>query len=280
MIVAGASKIGKSFLVLELCRALSLADNPFGCPDLYVPESARVLLIEDEVKEAGLQERGLKVFAGADYGLLNNNFFVLSGVPEIRFDSNMGWKLLDDAIAQVQPNVLVLDPFGRFIGGLDENRNDEMGKVLGKLDQILKNYQHNEMSLILTHHSKKPDTSAESKYDPLSPHSMRGASRMFANPDTIVMVQRLEDIKSAAGHKAWKVRMHFETRQSEGPDDVVLTVNRDDDLRVRFSHKLGGAPKLKQEPKPKVPPEQLKLAEAEPAKSAAPWFAEGAQRPR
>jgi RecA-family ATPase len=266
MFLAGASKIGKSFFALGLCRALSLGEAPFECPHLSVPLPARVLYVEDEVKERGLQERGKRVFAGVDLDLLDSNLWVLSGVPEIRFDTGDGMGLLRKAVEEVQPNVLMLDPFGRFIGGLDENNNAEMGKVLGRLDKLLKDYSKNDMSLILTHHAKKPDMSANSKFDPLSPHAMRGSSRFFANPDTIVMLDRLEDFRSKNGGRGWKVRAHFETRQSEGLDDAVFTVNERDDLRVRYAYSVGGdgkaIPKLKpEEVEKKKEPAQLKFAE-------------------
>jgi RecA-family ATPase len=276
MTIAAAPKVGKSFVSLEMSRALITAQAPFECPALSVPEPARVLYIEDEVKEKGLQTRGRLIFKGISTETLNTRMSILSGVPEIRFDDPHGWKLLRDALKEVEPNVLILDPYGRFIGGLDENRNDEMGKVLSKLDQIVKDYAHQEMSLILVHHCKKPDTSANSKYDPLSPHSMRGASRMYANPDSILMLDRTKEYRNREGRKAWEITGHAETRQAEGLSDFVCTMNDQSDLRVRFKTWKGEGLQEQKKKEQSITPPPLKLlgaqgklftgfAEAEPA---------------
>lgn len=254
MILAGASKIGKSFFCLELCRSLALGDSPFECPLLSVPEPARVLYLEAEVKQQGLQTRGRKIFQDVNLEYLNENLFVLTDLPELTFDQPRGFQLLRQALDEVQPNVVVIDPLGRFIGGLDENSNSEMAKVLGKLDVILKEHASSELALILAHHSKKPDTSANSTFNPLSPHAMRGSSRLFANPDSIIMADRVENYVNSQHGRAWKVKAHFETRQSEGLDDQLFTVNDRNDLRVRWVPPKGPMPKVNP---PAPPTEQL-----------------------
>lgn len=262
MILGGASKSFKSFFSLELCRALTLGDNPFGHPELTVPEPARVLLIEDEIKERGLQARGLEIFKGVNRDYLNEYFFVLSGETDVRLDTNKGFDLLYQAVEQTQPNVLVLDPMGRLIGGIDENRNDQVGIMLAKLDKLLAKYDHNEMSMIMLLHSRKPDTSKDSNFDPLSPHSIRGAGRWFANPDSIMMINKVKTYKNKDGRKAGKLAGRFEVRQGEGfAEDLGFTFNDQSDLRVRYSGQREGVPKVTLVEPPAPKEEQLKFAD-------------------
>lgn len=244
LFLAGASKTGKSFFCLELCRALALGDNPFGHPQLYVPEPARVLYVEAEVKQQGLQARGIPIFQGVNHQYLNEHLFVLTDVPEMQFDTQKGFGLLREALDAVQPNVLIIDPYGRFIAGLDENSNSEMNKVLTGFDRLLKDYKHNEMSLVLAHHAKKPNR-MDQQFDALSPHEMRGSSRFFSNPDSILMLDRDgQPYINPTGQAAWKVKGRLETRQAERLPDMNFTVNHRGDLRVHFTSEKGPVPKI------------------------------------
>lgn len=235
-----------------------------------VKEACRVLYVEDEVKERGVKERILTAFGDVDRRLLQNNLHVLSNKKELRFDTEKGFQHLTDAVELIKPHVLVLDPLGRFIGAADENDNTKMGMILDKLEGLLKAHKEREMSLILSHHSRKPGL--EDTFDPLNPHNMRGSSRFFANPDTILMLARSVKTtkQNAAGTKTWQVKGRFETRQSEGfPGDLIFSINRDNDLRVKFEREGAqageeGPPKLDPsiEKPSKKKPEQLKLAEA------------------
>lgn len=227
---------------------MALGTSPFNCPLLTVPEPARVLYMEAEVKEKGVQKRGRKIFHDVSKEELNENLYLLTDQPELQFDSPLGYKLLRQELDLVQPNILVIDPLGRFLGGLDENSNSEMNKVLTKLDQIIKEHSSREMALVIAHHSRKPDTSANSTFDPLSAHSMRGSSRFFSNPDSIIMMNRDtgKDYKNFKGEEAWQLTARFQTRQAAQLPDMTFNVNHEGDLRVRYAPKKGPPPKLSQ----------------------------------
>lgn len=261
MFVAGGSKIGKSFVCLEFCRALALGDNPFECPLLDVPRPTRTLYCEAEVKEQGVQSRGIPIFEGVNRDYLNENLFLLTDVPEMQFDQPKGFTLLRQALDSVQPEVLILDPLGRFIGGADENSNSEMNKILTGLDQILKDYRRNEMAVIIAHHTKKPNK-MDQEFDPLDPYEMRGSSRFYANPDSIFMLSRFGDYVNKDQKRAWRLNGRIITRQAESMEDFEFTVNDESDLRVRFVPKKGPAPKLTAAPLKKTEgPAQMSFRE-------------------
>jgi RecA-family ATPase len=69
LLFGGLEKIGKSFIGLEVARALSTGTPLFGYPDFVVEEKARVLLVEMEVGEYGLQDRTRAVFGKEDTGI-------------------------------------------------------------------------------------------------------------------------------------------------------------------------------------------------------------------
>ncbi len=258
MILAGASKSYKSFCSLELCRALSLGENPFGHPEITCPEAAKVLLIEDEVKEWGLQKRGRRVFEGVSASYLNEKMAVLSGVPDIRLDTQKGFDIIKANIDKHEPNILMLDPMGRLIGSIDENRNDLIGNILNKLDRVLATYASTNLSLIMVLHSKKPDTRKDSNWDPLSPHAISGAGKWFRNPDAILMINKTASYRNTQGQKAARIAGRWEIRQGEGFDiDHTFTFNDLGDLKVRYVGTRGPAPKINVAPAAPPTPQQL-----------------------
>lgn len=243
MFLAGADpKAGKSMFALELARALATASTPFDCPLLSVPETTRVLYVEQEIGEHGLQKRAQKIFTN-DIELVEKNLFYVSKVPDLKLNTNKGRALLDEFISAVQPGVLILDPLAQ-IHNYEEVDNTQIGKLFNTFAEVVRKYQHNDMSIVLIHHMRKKGGNSEGAIDPLSTHNYRGSSRFAADPDTLVTINRGEEFKSRQGRAAWKISVRWNTRQSEAPEDMIMTVNALDDLRVRWEAKKGAMPKL------------------------------------
>lgn len=232
LVFGGLAKIGKSFLMLEIARALAAGDIPFGHPQLEAQPPSRVLVIEQEVGEEGLQERARLIFAGEnalDYG---PNLWYVSKVPEMQLSTPAGRKILYSFVEQVQPNVLILDPIGRM-HGYDENKSDQIQELITGLDLLAKKYEPNGMSIVFSHHYGKPATGdPRNARDPLDPYNFRGSTKWFDCPDSLITVQRLGNLPTP--WKSWEVKVRFETRQAEPPEEVILGINEQNDLRVRF----------------------------------------------
>ncbi len=236
LLFGGHAKVGKSFLMLELARALATGAVPFGCPFLQTFGPCKVLLIEMELGEYGLQDRVKKIFAEEQPAVYGENMWYVTKVPSMQLDSDLGQQQLDAVLEKVQPNVLMLDPIGRF-HSCDENRSDEIQELLNFLEMLLQKYKHNQMSIIMSHHfGKKPGNMREAR-DPLDPYNFRGSSKWFDNLDSLITVNRLKDLD--VPWRAWNLEARFETRQGEPPEDVLMSVNREADLRVRFEHSMG-----------------------------------------
>lgn len=243
LLFGGAAKIGKSFMMLELVRALSTGERPFGHPQLWVPAPVRVLYVEREIGEVGLKKRIDKIFGPENEMLYGPLAHYVTKVPSLQVDTMEGKEMLDALCQQVQPNVLLLDPIGRMFTG-DENKSEDVQELFNSLERLIKRYAHNSMSIVIAHHSGKP--SFNPPKDPLDMYSFRGSSKWADCPDTILTVQRLGDIKR--DWKAWEVKVRFECRQDEPPEEAILTVNSERDLRVRFDRlvrkKWEGTPKI------------------------------------
>jgi RecA-family ATPase len=62
LLLGGEAKVGKSFIMLELCRALTTGTPFMDNPSLTVPEPLRTLYIDAEVGERTNKARVIKNF--------------------------------------------------------------------------------------------------------------------------------------------------------------------------------------------------------------------------
>ena len=232
LLFGGHAKVGKSFIMLELARALASGTSPFECHYFSVPEPVKVLVIEQELGPYGLQKRVKQVYKNVDDHILRENLWYVSRAPELQFDNLVGRKYIHDLIAEVQPNVLIIDPAGK-IHSYEENSNSDISRFWNHIDALLKEFRHLDMSLILSHHFGKPARDPRWEVDPLSPYNFRGASKWYDDPDCLVTVVRgLPMINTP--NEAWYIRTRWESRHGETPEDLVFSVNREGDLRVRY----------------------------------------------
>lgn len=261
LLFGGAAKIGKSFIMLELQRALSTGTQPFGCHKLTVGDPCKTLLIEQELGKYGLQKRIKSIFAEERKDVYGKNAYYVSKVPEMQLDDRDGRDLLMKLVDDVKPDILFLDPIGR-LHSYDENKADQIQQLFSNIECLLKIFEGSGMSVVISHHSNKPSQDPQSKRDPLDPYNFSGSAKFFNCPDTLMTVNRLKNLDTK--HKAWEIQVRFHLRQDEGLNDMVFTVNKENDLRVRYERTLGDEikpmKKVVEEGK-EMPKKQLRFAE-------------------
>ncbi len=263
LLFGGGAKIGKSFIMLELQRALSTGTQPFGCHKLTVGDPCKTLLIEQELGKYGLQKRVKSIFAEERKDVYGKNAYYVSKVPEMQLDDRDGREMLMKLVEDVKPDILFLDPIGRM-NSYDENKSDQIQQLFSHLDYVLKCFEGSGMSLVVSHHFNKPSNDPQSKRDPLDAYNFRGSSKWFDCPDSLITVNRLKNLDTK--WKSWEVQVRYQLRQDEGLNDMVFSVNRENDLRVRYERTLGDEikPMKKKEDEDLnkvMPKKQLKFAQ-------------------
>ncbi len=249
MLAGGHAKIGKSFLALECARALATGSKLFG--EFSVPQAARVLYVEQELGEYGLQKRSKKIFAGEPPRMIEENLWYVTQQPRMKLDDREGVDIFRHLVVDVKPQVLRLDPMGKLHSG-DENSNQDVEKVINSVERLKKIGEPWDMSVIMIHHfGKPPQKRGEELTDELSPYQFRGASKWFDAADTLMTCSRQRD---AEKKKWWELKCRFTVRHDEEQPDFVLEVNKDDDLRVKFRRSIAGVRKLVAAPLSEKPP--------------------------
>jgi len=232
LLFGGLAKTGKSMVMLNMALALATGTALFGFTLFRCPTPVRVLIVEQELGEIGLQARSRTLFKGLPPVHMDNLWYI-SKDPELQLDTQPGRKRLWEAVAQVRPAVLFLDPFGKM-HTQDDNSNQAVTILWRHIDRLIKDFADLQLSVVASHHFGKPLREPSGNFDLLSPYNFRGASQFYNDMDSLVTMHRFDSFNFA--HEAWKLRTRWGPNRHGGmpPEDLILSVNRNNDLRVLY----------------------------------------------
>lgn len=164
-VIVGAPKQLKTWLALNMARALSCGEPFVGNQAWQVPEAQRVLFVEEEGSQAKFVKRVQRVFAGVE-----------DAPFEVWF--KRGFNLIDETaveelhsyVCENQIDVVFLDPWQRMIPGIDENSASEQRAAWDAVHRL-----STVATVILLYHANK---SGSEDFD-----AMRGSSRGWGEVD-------------------------------------------------------------------------------------------------
>ena len=203
-IIGGEPKCGKSFLALDLAVAVAS-----GTPCLrYFPtcQCGRVLLFaaEDAVHIVRQRLAGIAAAAAVDFTSLEIHLIT---VPTLRLDRHEHQQALAATVVQLQPKLLVLDPFVR-LHGIDENVAAEVAPLLAYL-RSLQRCHHTAVALV--HHARKGAAHERGG------QALRGSSELHAWGDSNLYLRR----------SGQQLQLSIEHRAAPGVDRLPLTLKVD-----------------------------------------------------
>lgn len=200
-IVGGEPKCCKSFLALDLAVAVA-----GGVPCLRrfaVPDPGRVLLYAAEDAHPIVRRRleGIATAAGVD--LRDLDIQVITA-PTLRLDLAADRLALQEAVARLQPRLLILDPFVR-LHRIDENASGEVAPLLAYLRELQRRYA---LAVLVVHHAKKGAGNVRAG------QALRGTSEFHAWGDSNLYLRREGDTltlsvehRAAASQKPMKIAL-------------------------------------------------------------------------
>ncbi len=192
LLICGKPKAGKSFLSYNLGIALSEGISFAG---FKINKPRKVLMLSGEGGEFPNIAR-IKTMCESRGIMGNENLNVLFDA-RFKLDDENDYQLLSTKLEEYKPEVLVLDPLVKFHKS-NENSADEMGDVLGKLREIIKD--HN-LAIILIHHLGK------SEYN-----GARGSSAIVGEYDSYIEISK----------RGKEYTLKFDMRHVETPDEKIL----------------------------------------------------------
>ena len=189
-IVSGEPKCCKSFLALDLAVAVAA-----GVPCLRrfaVPTSGRVLLYAAEDAHPIVRRRLEGIAIAAGVALRDLDIQVITA-PTLRLDLPADRVALQEAVARLQPKLLILDPFVR-LHRIDENASGEVAPLLAYLRELQR--RHN-LAVLVVHHAKKGAGNVRAG------QALRGSSEFHAWGDSNLYLRRDGDtLTLAVEHRA------------------------------------------------------------------------------
>ena len=227
-------------LMLDMARALSMGGYLFLNEDFKCVEPCKVLILEQELGEYVLSDRCQKVWRDEkDLDRVNENLWYVSRSSHINFSTRVGLDLVRKWLDLVQPNVLILDPIGKMHHYM-ENDAQHVNSLMENLDALRDDYVHNSMSIVFSHHFGKANPDPDRSRDVLDPYNFRGSTKWIDDVDTIITGVRpkkwtfIENPGTPQKYKWWKLRLGFTLRAGQEPENIVVSINEFNDLRVRF----------------------------------------------
>lgn len=237
--MGGETKIGKTFINLNLARSVALGKPLFNHPKLKCTQG-RVLLIDKELGENMLGKRAkifLKDLTKEELEEMRTRIYYNSKDIKFNFNSKEGFTHIVSILEKFEPNLLILDPMGRM-QHFAESTSEGVAKLGEMLDELLFKFKSTNMSILYTHHFRKHSIESDKKdsnYDPLDIQNFRGSSKWGDDVDSIICISKLQEyweVKEERTWKWWKLGMRFTLRDDQGLEDLTLTVNKNADLKV------------------------------------------------
>lgn len=254
LLIGGEAKSFKSFIMLEVIRALTCGKPFLEHDQLIVPVPVKVLYIEAENGERANQDRIKRIFEKEDSKIWGDKFHIISKDLNFNFDSPKGVMNIISAIKDTEAKVLILDPIS-FLFHKDENSATEVGKLAFTLGQIKEQFSEQNLSIVFSHHfGKRPWGQAAVGFDALSEYNFRGSSKWKDMGDSTITTQKVQQLQDEP-FQTWKNKMRFLTRHGEIPPEIFTVFNENNDLRVKILKTKGDMGK-KQKP--------LKMQEVKP----------------
>jgi hypothetical protein len=179
-IVGGEPKCCKSFLVLDM--AVAVASGRPCLRQFTVATPGRVLLFAAEDALHVVRSRLEGICAAAGVPLESLDVQVITAAS-LRIDRDDDRHLLTDAILQLKPKLLILDPFVR-LHRIDENVSGEVAPILAWLRELQR--QHH-LAVAVVHHAKKGASRARAG------QALRGSSEFHAWGDSNLYIRRNGD---------------------------------------------------------------------------------------
>lgn len=179
-IVGGEPKCCKSFLALDM--AVAVATGKPCLRHFPVPRAGRVLLFAAEDALHIVRQRLDGICRAAGTALADLDVQVVTA-PSVRLDLEQDRKALMETVADLQPRLLILDPFVR-LHRVDENVSGEVAPLLAFLRELQRRFQ---LAVVLVHHARKGAGKERAG------QALRGSSEFHAWGDSNLYLRRKDE---------------------------------------------------------------------------------------
>ena len=203
-LLGGQAKVCKTYLAAELSLAVATGRHALGRFPTRMPGPVLFYGAEDSLAALRSRFEGLATIRGCE---LRELAVYLIDVPIIRLDRDEDLQRLRAAIEKCRPRLLVLDPFVRLVGNIDENSASDVSAILGSLRAIQRDH---EVAILLVHHARKSPAAHPNQ-------AYRGSSDFAAWSDSNLFLTR----------NAKRLILNVEHRSAPSPEPIHLRLEQE-----------------------------------------------------
>ena len=197
-LIGGAPKCCKTWLGLDMAVSVATGTKALGHFETKAPGKALVFLAEDALPQVRSRIEALCRQRYKDIALLD--LYVITA-PVLRLDLAPDQERLAQAVEQLRPRLLLLDPLVR-LHRLDENSAAEISGLLGYIRDLQRRF---DVAIVLVHHASKKQRSQPGQ-------ALRGSSDLHAIGDCNAYLARDGD----------RIVLTLEHRAAKAPPPMVL----------------------------------------------------------
>jgi AAA domain len=180
-VIGGAPKCAKTWLGLDMALSVATGTACLGRYAVPEPGPALVYLAEDALPVVRERVAGMARHRGLD--LAEVDVHVITA-PVLRLDRDPDRTRLLQAIRQLRPRLLLLDPLVR-LHGIDENNAGEVAALLAYFRSLQRELA---LSVVLVHHTRKNAAGGAA-----AGQGLRGSSDIHAFGDSNLYLRRTKD---------------------------------------------------------------------------------------
>lgn len=228
--IAGHPGCGKSWLMMELARAVATGTNFLQHNDMQSKQS-NVLIVDEESGIWEMRRRMELLQFNEDEPI---HFFSLN---QFKLDSDESVSYLLDVCKEYHIGLIVFDPFVAMHTGV-ENNAEEMQSVMSAMQKF------NEIGVtaVFIHHHRKGGIGGNGGM------SLRGSSAILGRLDSLIVIEKSEDdvsqtltlkhVKSRRGKNAKSMKIAMVQSDEDSPIELLFSGEANETLLKKDKAKL------------------------------------------
>jgi hypothetical protein len=237
-ILGGQPKAGKTYLAAEIALAVATGLHALGAYPTHKTGPVLFYGPEDGLEVLRSRFDDLAPIRGFDIDTVP---VYLIEVPVLHLDNAIDLQRLRANIELCRPRLLILDPFVRLVGNIDENSASDVSSVLGSLRTIQREY---EVGILVVHHARKSPAAHPNQ-------AFRGSSDFAAWSDTnLFLARNAKRLVLSVEHRSAPSPQPINLRLEEQPSPHLVVIDAEpildkqlaqDPLESEIRHHLGNA---------------------------------------
>lgn len=227
--IAGHPGCGKSWLMMELAKAVALGTNFLQHNEMQ-SKQANVLIVDEESGVWELRRRMELLEFTEDIPI---HFFNLS---QFKLDSDESVSYLLKVCTEYDIGLIIFDPFAAMHTGV-ENSAEEMQSVMSAMQK----FTEADVTAVFIHHHRKGGVGG-------SGLSLRGSSAILGRLDSLIVIEKTEDdvsqnitlkhVKSRRGKNAKPIKIAMIQHDENSPIQLLFSGEASESLLKKDQAKL------------------------------------------